>query len=367
MSDYTQVPVDLGDRSYAVTIGPGALSDVGAIVASRRAPTSAALVTNPTVARHYSQTVLQSLSAHGIDARLLLVAAGERSKTLANVERLYNWFLDMGLDRGGAVIALGGGVIGDLAGFAAATYMRGVDFHQIPTTLLAQVDASVGGKTGVDLPRGKNLVGAFHQPRSVTMDTRTLDTLPARELRCGLAEVVKHGIIYDQAYFRFVASAARHLLAREETEMVHAVQRSVEIKRDVVQADERESGLRAILNCGHTIAHAVEVVGGYGHYSHGEAVSIGLVTEAIIAEHLGLAENGLAKEIACILSKLRLPVGMGSELDTNDIVRAVALDKKTLGGAARFALPERIGQCRIVEVPSSEIARGVEEHRRLFT
>ncbi len=359
------VNVNLGERSYVITIGPGALGSIGRIVTSVRKPSAAAVVSNPAVARLYGEVVTQSLNAAGVRTELVLVPAGERYKTLGTVSRIYDALLAMRLDRGGAVVALGGGVVGDMAGFAAATYMRGVDFYQVPTTLLAQVDASVGGKTGVDLPQGKNLVGAFHQPRAVLIDTLTLKTLPVRELRSGLAEVIKHGIIYDQGFYHYVAREARALLARDEHALRESVKRSVEIKRDVVETDERESGLRAILNYGHTIGHAIEVLSGYGKYRHGEASSIGMVTEAVLAEGEGIAERGVAAQVAEALRSLRLPVAMDSSLNTDDVVRAVERDKKVLGGEIRVALPARIGECRVVGVSREALARAINTHRTL--
>ncbi|MCX8053426.1 MAG: 3-dehydroquinate synthase [Armatimonadetes bacterium] len=355
-----EVKVNLGERSYVVTIGRGAISQIGQIVTSVRHPSMAVVVSNPTVARLYGDEVLSSLSDAGIRGELVVVAAGERSKTLATVRRVYDALLDLKVDRSGAVVALGGGVIGDLAGFAAATYMRGIDFYQVPTTLLAQVDASVGGKTGVDLPQGKNLIGAFHQPRAVVIDTLTLRTLPARELRCGLAEVIKHGIIYDQEFFWQLEQRARHLLSRCEDDLYHAVCRSVEIKRDVVQADERESGLRAILNFGHTIGHAVEVVTGYGKYRHGEAVAIGMVAEAFIAEREGYAEEPVAEVVAQAIAKMRLPVKMDASVSPDSLLRAIELDKKARAGEIRLALPTKIGRCDVFTVSRDAICAALE-------
>ena len=360
----SEIKVNLGDRSYVITVRPGALADLGSIVVCAGRPTAAAVVSNPTVARYYAPAALESLRSAGVHAELVTVPAGERFKTLSTVRKIYDALLDMRMDRSGAVVALGGGVVGDMAGFAAATYMRGIDLYQVPTTLLAQVDASVGGKTGVDLPRGKNLVGAFHQPRAVVIDTSTLRTLPARELRCGLAEVVKHGIIYDQEFFKSLDLRAADLLARRERPLAEAICRSVEIKRDVVERDERESGLRAILNYGHTVAHAIEVLAGYGKYRHGEASSIGMVTEALLAEREHLAEKGLASEIAATLAKMRLPVEMEDSLDTGEMIRAIELDKKTLGGRTRLALPTRLGECAVFDDISREaLAGAIEAHR----
>ncbi len=357
-----EVTVNLGDRSYVITIGSGVLESVGETVAAGE-PTGVLVVSNPKIAGFYGDAVLASLRSAGLRAELMCVPAGERFKTLGTVAKIYDALLKAKIDRKGAVVALGGGVVGDMAGFAAASYLRGIDFHQAPTTMLAQVDASVGGKVGVDLPQGKNLVGAFHQPRSVIIDTATLDTLPARELRSGLAEVVKHGIIYDQDFFVFLDRYASQLLAKRECPIVEAVHRSVRIKRDVVEQDERESGLRAILNYGHTVGHAIEVLSGYGKYRHGEASSIGMVTEALLAENTSVAESGTARAAARTLERMRLPVRMDDSLSTEDLIRAVELDKKTLGGRLRLALPQRIGRCAIVEVTREALAAAIDYHR----
>jgi len=358
-----EVRVNLGDRSYVITIGRGVLAELGGIVASSSKPACVAVVSNPAVARLYAEAAIESLSSAGIQAQLVLVPSGERFKTLGTVRRIYDALTGMKVDRGGALIALGGGVIGDMVGFAAATYMRGIDFYQVPTTLLAQVDASVGGKTGVDLPQGKNLVGAFHQPKAVVIDTATLLTLPARELRSGLAEVVKHGIIYDQGLLEFLDLHAVDLLARQMDALDHAIARSVEIKREVVQTDERESGLRAILNYGHTIGHAIEVLGGYGKCRHGEAISIGMVAEALLSEREGHASSGLARRVARSLRLMRLPVEIDPAIATDAVVRAIELDKKSLGGELRLALPTSIGKCEVFRVGRDALAGAVEAYR----
>lgn len=359
----TRVEVNLGDRSYVITIGRRVIEQVGSIVAGVRKPTAAAVVSNPVVSRLYGPAVVESLRSAGIRSELVVIPAGERFKTLKTVERVYSGLLDMGMDRGGAVVALGGGVVGDIAGFAAASYMRGIDCYQVPTTLLAQVDSSVGGKTGVDLPRGKNLVGAFHQPRAVAIDIDTLRTLPARELRSGLAEVVKHAIIYDQEFYHFLDKQAARLLARDADLTEDAVRRSVEIKRDVVQSDERESGLRAILNYGHTVGHAIEVVSGYGSYRHGEASSIGMVAEAILAEQIGVAGSGIAEQVGAILRRYRLPVRVEPGLATEALLDAVQRDKKAMSGELRLALPTALGKCGVFAVGREAVAGAIESCR----
>lgn len=358
-----EIEISLGKRSYKIMIAPGALAKLGGIVAGTGKPTSVAIVSNPTIAKYYADAALDSLHSAGFEARLIIVPSGERFKTLKTVTKIYDALLEMKMDRRGVLVALGGGVIGDMVGFSAATYQRGIDFIQVPTTLLAQVDASIGGKTGVDLPQGKNLVGAFHQPRAVVIDTLTLNSLPVRELRSGLAEVVKHGIIYDREFLCFLDMHADALLSRNADAILRVITRSVEIKRDVVEQDERESGLRAILNYGHTIGHAIEVLSGYGKYRHGEASSIGMVTEAILAEIEGIAPAGMANAIAGTLVKMKLPVEMDANLSTDAIVRAIELDKKAIGGEVRFALPTQLGKCTVLVASREKIAHAIEAHR----
>jgi 3-dehydroquinate synthase len=358
-----QVEVNLGDRSYVITVGAGTLESAGEVVSRVRKPSSAAVVSNPVISRHYADRVIGSLEAAGIRSSLIVIPAGERFKTLKTMERVYGSLLDAGMDRAGAVVALGGGVVGDIAGFAAATYMRGVDCYQVPTSLLAQVDSSVGGKTGVDLPRGKNLVGAFHQPKAVIIDIDTLSTLPVRELRSGLAEVIKHAIIYDQEFYRFLDKNARGLLARDPELTAYAVQRSVEIKRDIVQNDEREAGLRAVLNYGHTVGHAVEVVGGFGRYRHGEALSIGMVAEAMLAERMGVAPRGLAEQVNAIMTRFRLPVRVDQSLQTGRLLDAIQRDKKAMSGELRLALPTQMGKCGVFKVGRDVVAEAIELDR----
>lgn len=355
------VPVNLGDRSYFVTIGAGVLSQTGTLIADVKRPSAALVVSNRKVTGLYAQNVLSSLAGERIRAELFVVPFGERYKTLGTVRRIYDALVAAKMDRGCAIIALGGGVVGDMAGFAAATYMRGVDFYQVPTTLLAQVDASIGGKTGVDLPQGKNLIGAFHQPRRVIIDTLTLKTLPARELRAGLAEVVKHGIICDKAFFEFVATNARQLLARQNDALQEAIKRSVEIKRDVVQQDERESGLRAILNYGHTVGHAIEALTDYAKYRHGEAVAIGMVAEALIAEREGAAEEDVFEPVRDIVRRLGLPTAFDEYCSPDKMLEVMELDKKAMWGEIRMALPVRIGECRVFTVERSTLLSALRD------
>jgi 3-dehydroquinate synthase len=272
----------------------------------------------------------------------LTFPAGEGSKTREQWARLTDALLADGLGRDSGIIALGGGVAGDLAGFVAATYMRGLPYLQVPTSLLAMLDASVGGKTGVDTPEGKNLIGAFHPPVAVVADPRVLATLPERDYRGGMAEAVKHGLIADAEYFGWMEREAGALLRRDEAALTHLVRRSVEIKAEVVSADEREAGRRATLNAGHTVAHALERVTGYG-LPHGEAVALGLVAECALAEELGLAPTGVGGRVAGLLARLGLPVRLAGPLDAGQVVAAMASDKKNRAAQVRFALPSALG------------------------
>jgi 3-dehydroquinate synthase len=267
---------------------------------------------------------------------------GESSKTREQWARLTDALLAQGFGRDSGIVALGGGVAGDLAGFVAATYMRGVPCVQVPTSLLAMLDASVGGKTGVDTPEGKNLIGAFHPPAAVLADPRVLATLPERDYRGGMAEAVKHGLIADAGYFAWMERDAEALLRRDEAALTRLVRRSVEIKAEVVSGDEREAGRRAILNAGHTVAHALEHATAYG-LPHGEAVALGLVAECALAERLGVAPAGLGKRVAGLLERLGLPVRLAAPIDPERVVRAMGSDKKNRGATVRFALPRELG------------------------
>ena len=267
---------------------------------------------------------------------------GEASKTREQWARLTDALLAQGFGRDSAIVALGGGVAGDLAGFVAATYMRGVPCVQVPTSLLAMLDASVGGKTGVDTPEGKNLIGAFHPPVAVLADPRVLTTLPERDYRGGMAEAVKHGLVADGDYFTWMERDAEALLRRDETALTRLVRRSVEIKAEVVSGDERETGRRAILNAGHTVAHALEHATAYG-LPHGEAVALGLVAECALAEGLGVAPAGLGKRVAGLLQRLGLPVRLAAPIDRERVVRAMGSDKKNRAAKVRFALPRELG------------------------
>lgn len=359
------VKVNLGDRSYSITIGENVIDRVGPIADDVVKPTIALIVSTNLISKYYSADLISSFRQRGIRSELVILPAGERYKTLNTVKRIYESLIDYKVDRKGLIVALGGGVIGDMAGFAAATYMRGIDLIQIPTTLLSQVDASVGGKTAVDMPQGKNLIGSFYQPRAVIIDVRTLLTLPVRELKAGLAEVIKHGIIYDHEYFNFIDTHSKEILSRNLDVLVQVIKRSVEIKRDVVQIDERESGIRAILNYGHTVGHAIEMVSGYGKFRHGEALAIGMVSEAILAEQRKIAAEGTSCIVGRVLRSVGLSTDVPESIKTDDIISAIELDKKNLGGNIRTALPTQIGHCEIFAVTRNEIVEAITTHRKI--
>ncbi|MFQ6131863.1 MAG: 3-dehydroquinate synthase [Armatimonadota bacterium] len=342
-----RVRVELGQAAYDIVVGAGLLASTGELLGDSLQGREGLLVTNRRVADLYGPQTLSGLERGGLRASLVVVPPGERSKTLGQTRKLYDRLLEAGIDRSGFVAALGGGVVGDLAGFAAATYMRGIDFVQLPTTLLAQVDASVGGKVAVDLPQGKNLVGAFWQPRAVLADVATLRTLPRRELRGGLAEVVRHAVIADPELFRLLEEQAEAVLAADLGHLTEIVRRSCLVKAGIVAQDERESGLRALLNLGHTIGHALEQVYSYRTLRHGEAVSLGMVAEGRLAVRRGMfAEEDLSRLVR-LLERLGLPVGL-AELDAAAVGRACLVDKKRLHGRLRVTLPRGIGRAELV-------------------
>lgn len=360
-----RVRVDLGERSYFIHIGHGLLAELGAVV--REAVPHAGrvlIIADAAVAERWLEPAAASLGAAGLAVSHVTAPAGESSKSLAVAEQMYNACLDAGLDRKSAIVALGGGAAGDLAGFVAATWLRGIDFIQVPTTLLAQVDASVGGKVAVNLPRGKNLVGAFHQPKAVVADLATLATLPEREYRSGLAEVVKHGVIRDRSLFEYLEQNAAAVLAQDPAVMAHVVERNCRIKAAVVAADEREGGLRAILNLGHTVGHAAEALagrmdGGSG-LLHGEAVSIGLVAAARLAARSGvLLQPDLPERLQALLARFGLPVALPPGLDPADLLPVMAYDKKAEGGRIKWVLPVRLGQVQVTPYVQAEDVQAV--------
>lgn len=366
MANAIKLQIKLGERSYDIHISYGLLDKAGELIASVCKGKKAAIVTNPKVGSLYAGRLADSLNVAGVESHIITIPAGERYKNLNTVQRVYNRLLDCRIDRTGMVIGLGGGVIGDLAGFVAATYLRGVDFVQVPTSLLAQVDASVGGKVGVDLPRGKNLVGAFYQPKIVIIDTATLSTLPQRELRTGLAEIIKHGIILDSSYFSFVEAELPMIKRLEPESIMRAVAGSCQIKARVVEQDERESGLRAILNFGHTVGHALEAITGYKTYRHGEAVAIGMVTATIISAKMGLIDKQVVDAISKVIQKAGLPLKPRDEISSSNLLEVMKLDKKVIQERLRFVLIKGIGSAFVSdEVTPKVLMDALEEQKRL--
>jgi len=339
------VNVPLGTRSYEIKIGPGLLSELGSHCARLELGGRCAVISDRNVAPRFSKAVQLSLKKAGFESVLITVPAGETAKSLKVVEQCYDALAKHRLERKSFIVALGGGVVGDLAGFVAATYLRGVAFVQVPTTLLAQVDSSVGGKVGVNLKAGKNLVGAFHQPRLVLCDIDALRKLPAREFRAGLAEVIKYGIIYDAALFARLERDLGKLFKLEPKTLTEVIARCCEIKAEVVGQDETESGVRAILNFGHTIGHAIENISGYGKYLHGEAISIGQIAAArISAATLGV-EAGEVERIGKIFHRAGLPTRIQlSVTQKKKLLAAMRLDKKVSDGQVRFVLAKKIGE-----------------------
>ena len=321
-------------------VEPGILSRLAELAQEHLPDRRLALIADAAVYKLFEK---ESLGPPAWSGATLLVPPGEASKTRESWARLSDELLEKGFGRDTGLISLGGGMVGDLTGFVAATYMRGVPYALAPTTLLAMVDASVGGKTGVNTTRGKNLIGAFHPPVAVIADPQTLATLPDREYRGGLAEAVKHGLIADRSYFEWIESAAEDILRRDPAALAHLVRRSVEIKADVVSEDERESGRRAILNAGHTVAHALESASDY-RLSHGEAVALGLVAECSLAERISVAESGLSARVRTLLQRLGLPVRPPESLDPSAVLRRMSIDKKNRNTEIHCALPSGLGR-----------------------
>jgi len=339
------VNVPLGTRSYEIKIGPGLLRDLGRHCAALKLGNRCAVISDRNVAPRYAKVVQASLKKAGLQSVLITVPAGETAKSVKVVEQCYDALAKHRLERKSFIVALGGGVVGDLAGFVAATYLRGIAFVQVPTTLLAQVDSSVGGKVGVNLKAGKNLVGAFHQPRLVLCDIDTLRTLPIREFRAGLPEVIKYGIIYDAALFERLEHELPKLLKREPKTLTEVIARCCEIKADVVSQDETESGLRAILNFGHTIGHAIENISGYGKYLHGEAISIGQVAAAMLSAVMLRLNKDEANRISLIFGRAGLPTTIPlNASQCKKLLAAMRLDKKVSGGEVKFVLADKIGK-----------------------
>jgi 3-dehydroquinate synthase len=353
--------VDLGERSYPILIGRGLLDD-GALLARHIGSAGngkVAIVTNTTVAPLYLDKVAAPLRAAGREVLSIVLPDGEAYKNWESLNLVFDALLANKCDRKTTLVALGGGVIGDLTGYAAASYMRGVPFVQIPTTLLAQVDSSVGGKTGINHPLGKNMIGAFYQPRAVIADTATLDTLPDRELSAGLAEVIKHGAILDAGFFDWIEQHIGKLVARDHDALAHAILRSCEIKSDVVKRDEREGGLRAVLNFGHTFGHAIENGLGYGAWLHGEAVGCGMVMAADLSHRLGLVDHACVERIRALTAAAGLPT-VAPDLGLARWIELMEVDKKNEGGAIKFILLKPLGSPSITGAPRAQLEATLE-------
>lgn len=354
------VSVQLGSRSYAIKIAPSLLPTLGGECARLKLGERCAIITDKNAGKFFARTVFNSLARAGFSPLLITLAAGETAKNLRTVEKCYDELAAHRLERKSFIVALGGGVAGDLAGFVAATYLRGIPFVQLPTTLLAQVDSSVGGKTGVNLRAGKNLVGAFYQPRLVLCDMDTLKTLPEREFCAGLAEVIKYGIIYDAELFARLERDLPKILQRDEKVLAPIIARCCEIKAEVVSQDETESGRRAILNFGHTIGHAIENSFGYGKFLHGEAIAIGQVAEAKLSEKiLGLPRDD-AQRIETLFRQSGLPVQIKfNGAQRKKFFEAMRLDKKAKDGEVRFVLARRIGKVEFGQRVPAEAVESV--------
>ena len=346
--------VDLANRSYPIYIGTNLLEQKALFEPHLKSSTTVFIVSNTTVSPLYAKTLINTLSQLGKTVRLLELPDGESFKDWQHLQLIFDELLAHGADRQSMIIALGGGVVGDMAGFGAASFMRGIRFIQVPTSLLAQVDSSVGGKTGINHPLGKNMIGAFHQPVAVIADLNTLRTLPSRELSAGLAEVIKHGAIADADFLDWIEANTSALLACDTDAMAHAVLRSCEIKSAVVSADEREGGIRATLNFGHTFGHAIESGLGYGEWLHGEAVGCGMVMAADLSVRLGHIGQADAQRLKRIIASMHLPISP-PKLGSQRFMELMQVDKKTEAGQIRYITLGSIGAARIQQVPDATV------------
>ena len=354
-----KVSVELGTNRYDIAIGHGLEEELRSFLRNAGYSRRCLVVSDSNVGPIYGEKVRGILKSAGLEPQLCMIPAGERSKSIAEAEKLYARIIAHGLDRKSPVFALGGGVVGDLAGFVAATYMRGVPFIQLPTSLLAQVDSSVGGKVAVNHSGGKNLIGCFYQPDAVFVNLDFMKTLPKREVYTGLGEIVKYGVIYDAEFFRFLEENSAAVLAMEEKALVHVIARSCEIKAEVVAEDEKESGLRRILNFGHTIGHAIEQETGYVRYNHGEAVAIGMVGAACISRDLGLVDGEKVERVLRLLRALRLP-SRADGCTVENMYAAIFHDKKTINGKVNWVLMEDIGRVAVRnDVPEDIVKRAM--------
>lgn len=345
-----RVNVELGERSYTIFIDSGILDELGERLIRFEFSPRIAIISNPAVFSIYGNIAVNSLRNSGFDVKVVTIPDGEEYKDFLWAHYIYGELLGHRLDRKSALIAIGGGVIGDITGFVASTYMRGISFVQVPTTLLAQVDSSVGGKTGINHPLGKNMIGTFFQPRIVWADTDTLKTLPRKEFLSGLAEIIKYGVIWDEELFSFLEHNREKVMELDRDALKYLIRRSCEIKAEVVSKDETESGLRAILNYGHTIGHAIETATGYTKYLHGEAIAMGMHAEARLSSLLGVMESRDVRRIASLISSYGLPIETPQDIGTDRMFSLMQIDKKAVAGKMKFILPDKIGSVRITDV-----------------
>ncbi len=354
------IHVNLGPRAYDIALTTADLAGLGPFARRVCAKAKSAFVVSDTNVEPHANRVAELLRQAGLLSAIRIVPAGEESKSLSMTGQLYDSLAALPADRSTLVVAVGGGVVGDLAGFAAATYNRGLPLLMVPTTLLAMVDSSVGGKVGINHPKGKNLIGAFHQPAGVWIDTAFLTTLPDREFRSGLAEVVKYGVILDPEFFTYLEVNATAILSRDPQCLEHIIARSCELKAQVVEQDEREEiGLRAMLNYGHTFAHGFETVGGYGTWLHGEAVAAGMICASRLTERLGRISAELTERQICLLSTFGLPIAAKAEWSIDSLVDVMRRDKKAHAGKMRFVLPTRMGHVELVDDVPENFVREV--------
>jgi 3-dehydroquinate synthase len=359
-----RILVDLAERSYPISIGAGLFND-SAYFSSLSPKRKVVVISNVTVAPLYADKVLAQIKQQGCETALLELPDGEQYKSLDVFNTIMSFLIEGNYSRDVVLVALGGGVIGDLVGFAAACYQRGVDFIQVPTTLLSQVDSSVGGKTAVNHPLGKNMIGAFYQPKSVLIDIDCLKTLPEREFAAGIAEVIKYGIIYDAAFFAWLEENLDKLYALDEEALTYAIARCCAIKAEVVNLDEKESGIRALLNLGHTFGHAIEAELGYGVWLHGEAVAAGTVMAARTAQLQGDLDEQQVERIEKLLLRAKLPVHTPESMSFDDFMRHMMRDKKVLAGQLRLVLPTTVGTAEVVaDVPTERIEQAIDMCRK---
>ena len=355
------ISVPLPQSPYEIVTNPGNLPKLGEYLTRLKLGKKILLLSNAEIFDYYGETALNSLKKSGFEVSVHLIPAGETNKTLEAIAKIYDTALEKRLERSSTMVALGGGVVGDMTGFAASSWLRGINFVQVPTTLLAMVDASIGGKTGVNHPQGKNLIGAFYQPHLVFIDPLVLKTLPEREFRAGMAEVIKYGIIWDADLFEQLeqAKSLKNLADLPESLLEMIITRSCQAKVDVVSQDEKESGIRAILNYGHTLGHAVESLTGYSQVNHGEAVAIGMVAAGKIAVKMGLWNEKDAQRQMALIEKTGLPTQIPSHLDPNAIIDILQTDKKVKAGKVRFILPTAIGKVIITDEVTTEILQSI--------